>query len=183
MACWPLNSASVRGSSVPSTARPTSESLTSRPLRLATTTWSKSVGPSSRPLRRMVRSVSASVTRPTGAARFWLCIACTTSATVTPAASSFAGSSSIDISRSILPCSLTSATPGTLRSSLTMSGSASCVSSGAAMLFDERMIETIGKPPGSKRVSTGSFISGGRSSRILEMESRMSCDASFRSLS
>ena len=84
---------------------------------------------SRRPLSRIERSSRSPVTRPTGAARFWSWSACTTCPTLTPAACSATGSSSTVSSRSTLPLTATSATPGIERSSRVIDGSASRVSS------------------------------------------------------
>ena len=51
---------------------------------------------------------------------------------------------------------------------------------GPVSVFDVSASGTIGKSFGSKRVRIGSSISGGRSLRICEMASRMSCVASCR---
>ena len=81
--------------------------------RSATTSWSKSAGPSSRPCSRMVRSSSAPLSRPTGAARFCACSACTTCGDADARGlAAPAGCSSTVISRSMPPTTLTWATPG-----------------------------------------------------------------------
>ena len=67
--------------------------------------------------------------RPTGAARFCVCSASTTSPTPTPVACSARGSSSTVSSRSMPPTTRTSATPLTPRSWLVTPGSAIRVSS------------------------------------------------------
>ncbi len=124
----PLNSAWSRCSSVPSSTVATCPSRMTCPSRSATTSLAKSSGVSSRPLSRMARSSSAPLSRPTGAARFCASSACTTSATLTPAACRSAGRSSTVSSRSRPPTTLTCATPGTVRSSRTIIGSAMRVS-------------------------------------------------------
>ncbi len=51
------------------------------------------------------------------------------------------------------------------------------------MVEDVSASESTGACEGSNRVSTGSFISVGRSSRLVEMASRMSCEACWMSFS
>ena len=63
------------------------------------------------------------------------------------------------------------------RSARVTPGSASRLSVVAGTEPEVSVIVMIGSSDGSKRVSTGSSISGGRSSRWVEMASRMSCDA------
>ena len=84
-------------------------------------------------------------TRPTGAARFCACSACTTCATLTFAACSLCGSTSTVSSRSTLPKICTSATPGIARSSRVMPGSASRVSSAGDSTVDDIATDTIGR--------------------------------------
>src|SRR5689334_20500674 len=141
------------------------------------TSWAKSDGPSGRPRRRIVRSSRPPVSLPTGAARFWASSACTTWETLTPAASRAAGWSSTVISRSIPPTTLTCATPPIARSDRVTPGSAKRVSVAAGTVSDVSVSVTTGSSEGSNRVNTGSFISVGRSSRLVEMASRMSCEA------
>jgi hypothetical protein len=57
------------------------------------------------------------------------------------------------------------------------------VSSGERIACDDRVSETIGWSFGSKRVRIGSSISCGRSARICDTASRMSCVACCRSFS
>ena len=176
----PLYSADVRGSSAASLATAMSPRRIRRPPRWATTSRAKSAGLSRRPRRRMVRSVSGSLMRPTGAARFCVCSAATTSLMPTPVACSACGSSSTVSSRSMPPTTRTSATPLTPRSWLVTPGSTIRVSSGPVSVGDVSASCTIGKSFGSNRVRIGSSISVGRSFRICEMPSRMSCVASCR---
>ncbi len=142
----------------------------------------KSAGVSSRPSRRMVRSSSVPLSRPTGAARFCVCSACTTSPTPMPAACRACGLSAMVISRSMPPTTRTSATPVTPRNCRVRPGSAIRVRSPPVSVLDASVSCTIGKSFGSNLVRIGSSISGGRSLRICEMPSRMSCVASCRSL-
>ncbi len=178
-----LKSASVRGSSVPSRTVATCPSRIAWPLRSATTTLAKSSGVSSRPFRRMVCSSSFPVMRPTGAARFCAWSACTTCSTLNPAAWSAAGLSSTVSSRSMPPTTVTCATPGTERSSRTTVGSAMRESCVAGSVSEVSVSETMGMSAGSNRVRMGSSISFGRSARLLEMASRMSCEACWMSFS
>ena len=133
-------------------------------------------------MSRIERSSSAPFTRPTGAARFCSWSACTTCATLTSAACSRCGSTSTVSSRSTLPKICTSATPGIARSSRVIPGSASRVSSAGDSTVDEIAIETIGRSVSLNFWMIGSFISVGRSARIAEIASRMSCDATFEIL-
>ena len=101
-----------------------------------------------------------------------------------PAACMSAGRISTVSSRSSPPTTLTCATPGTVRRSRTIIGSAMRVSVGRRRSRDEvRARESTDCCEGSNRVSTGSSISVGRSARWVEMASRMSCDASWTSFS
>ena len=79
------------------------------------------------------------------------------------------------------PTTRTSATPLMPRSCRVTPGSTIRVSSGPVSVCDVSASWTIGKSLGSNRVRIGSFISEGRSLRICEMPSRMSCVASCRS--
>ena len=121
--------------------------------------------------------------RPTGTARFCDCNAPTTCATVMPAASIAAGLISTVSSRSMPPTTVASATPGMPRSKRVTPGSAMRVSEAAGSVDELSDNCTIGWSAGSKRVSTGSFISNGRSERMELILSRMSCDACCRSFS
>ncbi len=161
----------------------TSPSRTTRPPAWVTTSCSNSRGDSNRPRRRMVRSSKSPVSRPTGAARFCDCSAITTCPTPIPAACSASGRSSTVSSRSSAPTTFTCATPPMPRSSRVRPGSAMRLSSGASIRAEESARETIGRSLGSKRVRIGSSISRGRSPRIPEIASRMSCVACCRSLS
>ena len=125
----------------------------------------------------MVRSSSVPLSRPTGAARFCACSACTTWATLTPASSSAGGCTSTVISRLMPPTTLTWATPGIARSARATPGSASRLSVVAGTVAEVSVIVTTGASEGSNRVSTGSSISVGRSARLVEMASRISCEA------
>ncbi len=131
-----------------------------------------------RPLSRMERSSSSPVTRPTGAARFWSWSACTTCATPIPDASSACGRSCTVSSRSCFPSTCTSATPGIERSSRVIVGSASRVSSAAVRAVDDSASDTIGRSVSLSLRMIGSSSSSGRSARMSEMASRMSCVAS-----
>src|SRR6185312_4990298 len=64
-----------------------------------------------------------------------------------------------------------------------MPGSAIRVSVAGGMVSDVSVSDTTGISLGSSRLNTGSFISVGRSSRLDEIASRMSCDACWMSLS
>ena len=64
-----------------------------------------------------------------------------------------------------------------------MPGSASRVSSAGDSVFDDSASDTIGRSVSLNFLMIGSFISVGRSARIAEIASRMSCDASLRSFS
>ena len=179
----PLNTAAERGSSVPSRASATSPRRMTRPRDWAIGSRVKSAGVSSLPWRRMVRSSNWPLSRPTGAARFCDCSACTTCETLRPADCRSRGRSSTVSSRSTPPTTSTSATPGMPRSRLVMSGSASRVSSGPVIFVDDSTSDMIGRSAGLNRVRIGSSISGGSSLRISEILSRISCVASCRSFS
>ena len=68
------------------------------------------------------------------------------------------------------------------RSRRVMSGSAMRVSSAPVRPGDDSVSDTIGRSAGSNWVRIGSSISGGRSLRIAEILSRISCVATFGSL-
>ncbi len=108
----PLNRASERCSALPSRTVATCPSRIIWPLRVLTTSCSNSAGVSSRPRRRIDCSESSLSMRPTGAARLCPWTACTTCDTVTPAAWRSEGRTSIEISRSTWPETVTCATPG-----------------------------------------------------------------------
>ena len=114
---------------------------------------------------------------------FCACSAPTTCATVIPAASIAPGRISTVSSRSTPPTTVASATPGIPRSARVTPGSARRVRAGASSVLEFSESCTIGWSAGSNRVSTGSFISTGRSERMELILSRMSCDASCRSFS
>jgi hypothetical protein len=133
-------------------------------------------------LRRIERSSIAPVTRPTGAARFWSCNACATCATLTPDACSLLGTSSTVSSRTTLPLTATSATPGIERSSRVIVGSARRVSSACESTVLVSARETIGRSVSLNFWMIGSFISTGRSARFADTASRRSCVAPIRSL-
>jgi len=143
----------------------------------------KSPGSSSRPCRRICRSSSTPLMRPAGAARFCCCSAATTCAVPIPFASSACGLSSTVSSRLTAPFTVTSATPPRARSSRVMPGSASRVSAAWSSASDASVSDITGRSVSEKRLSTGSFISGGRSARFSEIASRMSCCAVPRSFS
>ena len=94
-----------------------------------------------------------------------------------------AGRISTVSSRSSPPTTLTWATPGTVRRSRTIIGSAMRVRVGVGISADVSASESTDCCEGSNRVSTGSSISVGRSARWVEMASRMSCEASWMSFS
>jgi hypothetical protein len=146
----------------------------------ATTRRANSAASTARPFRRIERSSSAPSTRPTGAATFWSWSACTTSATLTPLACSASGRRSTEISRSTRPNTCTSATPAIDRSSRVMPGSAKSESCACDSVLEARASETIGTSVSENFLTTGSFISPGRSERMPEMASRISCVASVR---
>ncbi len=162
-ASLPLYSASVRCSSMPSSAVATSPRRTTRPPFSATTRLMKSCGPSRRPRRRIVRSSSAPFTRPTGTARLPCCSAPTTCGTETPAAKRRCGSRFTVSSRFTDPVTDTSATPGIARSSRVIPGSASNVSCAGDSVFDDRPSVTMGASVGLNLRRIGSSISCGRS--------------------
>ena len=86
-------------------------------------------------------------------------------------------------SRCTPPSTFASATPLMPRNSRVIPGSAMRVSSGAVSTDELSESCTMGRSCGSNRLSTGSFISTGRSLRMVEILSRMSCDACCRSFS
>ena len=171
----------VRCSSMPSAAVATSPSRTTRPLRSDTTSCMKSSGVCKRPCRRMVRSSSALVTRPTGTARLPACSAAVTCGTLTPAACNRCGSRLTVSSRFTPPDTCTSATPAIERSSRVMPGSAICVSCAGVSDAEYSDNVTIGASVGLNFLRIGSSISCGKSWRFVLMASRMSCVASERS--
>jgi hypothetical protein len=179
----PLKSARSRCSSVPSSTVAICPSRMICPSRSATTSRAKSAGVSSRPLSRMARSSSAPLSRPTGAARFCASSAWTTWATLIPAACMSAGRTCTVSSRSSPPTTVTCATPGTVRRSRTIMGSASRVRTAVGTCAEVRASESTDCCEGSNRVRTGSSISVGRSARWVEIASRMSCEASWTSFS
>ena len=179
----PSKMAAERASAVPSRTTATSPRRTRRPFDSETTSRSKSAGVARRPRSRMVRSSSWPSSRPTGAERFCACSAPTTWATPTPAACSALGRSSTVSSRSTPPTTVAWATPAMPRSRRTIPGSAISVSAGPDSFGDDSTSETTGRSAGSKRVSTGSSISGGRSLRTALISSRICWVASCRSFS
>jgi hypothetical protein len=91
------------------------------------------------------------------------------------------GMSSTVSSRSTLPLTSTSATPGSDRSSRVIVGSARRDSSACDSVLLVSASETIGRSVSLNFLMIGSFISSGRSARFAEMASRRSCVASARS--
>ena len=130
----------------------------------------------------MERSSREPVTRPTGAAMFCSCSAWTTCATLTPAACRSLGRTCTVSSRSCLPNTVTSATPGMERSWLVIPGSTRRVSCAGESADDETASDTIGVSVSFSFLTIGSSSSGGRSLRTLEIASRTSCVASLRFL-
>ncbi len=173
----------MRCSAVPSVTCATCPRRISCPSRSATTMFSNSAGVASRPLRRIERSSSAPFTFPTGAARFCSCNACTTCDTPTPAACNASGLSSTVSSRSSLPGIVTSATPPIDRNSREIPGSASRVSSAGVSVDELSASDTMGRSVSLNFLMIGSSSSVGRSCRMLEIASRMSCVASVSGLS
>ena len=100
-----------------------------------------------------------------------------------PAACSASGLIWTVSSRSTLPGTSTTATPGIERNSRVMPGSARRVSSPGVSVFDDSANDTIGRSVSLNFLMIGSSISAGRSCRIPEMASRMSCVASASGLS
>jgi hypothetical protein len=80
------------------------------------------------------------------------------------------------------PFRLTDATPAIARRRRVMPGSTIRVSSPPDKPGDESVNDMIGRSAGSNCVRIGSFISIGRSLRISEILSRISCVATFGSL-
>ena len=178
----PLYSAAVRGSSTPGATSATSPSRTTRVPARASTSCSKSSPVSSRPRRRMVRSSSGPVRRPTGAARLWVATACTTCGMPSPTAARSRGLTATVISRLVPPTTLTDATPGIEPSSRLTRCSASSVMSTGSSVSEASTIDTIGKSEILNRDSTGSSSSVGRSARFSEILSRRSCVACWMSV-
>ena len=81
------------------------------------------------------------------------------------------------------PTTFTCATPAIERRSLASPGSAMRVSTGAGVVGDVSTSVNTGASDGSKRVRIGSFISGGKSARFVEIASRTSCNACWIGLS
>src|SRR5215212_7980811 len=143
----------------------------------------KSSGRSSRPSRRMARSVTGPVTCPTGAARFCARSAVTTWSTPTPAAVSRAGSSTTFSVALSAPATFTCATPAMARSSPPTTWSPIWVSCAGVRVSEVSASETIGCCAGSKRWTIGSTISVGSCARTAEIASRTSWVASSVGLS
>ncbi len=173
----------MRCSSEPSRTVATCPSRTACPFRVAMAICANSAGLASRPRSRIERSVSGPFTRPTGAARFWVCRAAATSPADTPAAARASGRSSTVSSRTCPPTIRTSATPCAARSSRFTTSSASRVSAGTGSEPDVSVSVTMGMSAGSNRVMIGSSISVGRSCRFALIASRTSCVICWGSLS